>query len=188
MSTNEYLITMTSSNSDVIDYQAYYKLFSLGGTIFALTLTPIWSVITKAQAENNVLWIKKTYYRFTLLAVLFSLAEFILIIITEPIMNIWLGKGAIGNINVQTCVIFAVFGAVMIEISLLSSIANGLGKLKTQSICYGIGAILKIPLSIFIVKWLNAWQGVMIANIICMLIYCIAEPIVLARYFRKNTI
>lgn len=186
MSTNEYLITMTSSNSDVIDYQAYYKLFSLGGTIFALTLTPIWSVITKAQAENNVLWIKKTYYRFTLLAVLFSLAEFILIIITEPIMNIWLGKGAIGNINVQTCVIFAVFGAVMIEISLLSSIANGLGKLKTQSICYGIGAILKIPLSIFIVKWLNAWQGVMIANIICMLIYCIAEPIVLARYFRKK--
>ena len=185
MSTNEYLITMTTSNSDVIDYQAYYKLFSLGGTIFALTLTPIWSVITKAQTENNIEWIKKTYYRFVLLAILFSLGEVLLIFITEPIMNIWLGQDAIGEVDIITCVIFALFGSVMIFVSIFSSIANGLGKLKTQSICYGIGAILKIPLAIIIVKWTGTWQGVMIANIVCMLIYCVAEPFVLNRYFKK---
>ena len=184
MSTNEYLITMTTNNSDVIDYQAYYKLFSLGSTIFALTLTPIWSVVTKAQAENNVEWIKKTYYRFILLAVLFSLGEFILIFITEPIMNMWLGKDAIGEIDTITCVIFALFGSVMIFVSIFSSIANGLGKLKTQSVCYGIGALLKIPLAIIMVKWTGAWQGVMIANIVCMLIYCAAEPFVLKKYLK----
>ena len=76
----------------------------------------------------------------------------------------------------------------MIFVSIFSSIANGLGKLKTQSICYGIGAILKIPLAIIIVKWTGTWQGVMIANIVCMLIYCVAEPVVLNRYFKLNVI
>lgn len=186
MSTNEFLITRTTSNSDVIDYQAYYKLFSLGSTIFALTLTPIWSVITKAKAENNILWIEKTYKRFTRFALLFIVCEFVLILFTKPIMHIWLGEDTISHIDVRTCTIFAVFASTMIYVSLLSSIANGLGKLKTQSICYGIGAILKVPLSVILVHYLASWEGVIIANIVCMLIYCICEPIVLRKYFLQK--
>lgn len=186
MSTNEFLITKTTSNSDVIDYQAYYKLFSLGSTIFALTLTPIWSVITKAKAENNILWIENTYRRFTGFALLFIVCEFVLILFTKPIIHIWLGEETLSHIDIRTCVIFAVFASTMIYVSLLSSIANGLGKLKTQSICYGIGAILKVPLSVFLVSYLASWEGVIIANIICMLIYCICEPIVLRKYFSQK--
>lgn len=186
MSTNEFLITKTTSNSDVIDYQAYYKLFSLGSTIFALTLTPIWSVITKAKAENNILWIENTYRRFTGFALLFIVCEFVLILFTKPIIHIWLGEETLSHIDIRTCVIFAFFASTMIYVSLLSSIANGLGKLKTQSICYGIGAILKVPLSVFLVSYLASWEGVIIANIICMLIYCICEPIVLRKYFSQK--
>lgn len=185
MSTNEFLITKTASNSDVIEYQAYYKLFSLGSTIFALTLTPIWSVITKAKAENNIHWIQKTYHRFIWLAILFAISEFILILITKPIMNLWLGPNTIEGINVNTCFIFAIFGSLMIFVSILSSIANGLGNLKTQSVCYGIGAAVKVPLAILLVKYIGSWQGVVISNIICLLIYCICEPFVLHRYFNK---
>lgn len=188
MSTNEFLITKTSSNSDVVDYQAYYKLFSLGSTIFALTLTPIWSVITKAKAENNLLWVKQTYRRFAGIALLFALCEFILVIFTRPIMYIWLGENNIGDIDIQTCLIFAIFASVMIFISLLSSVANGLGELRTQSICISIGAILKIPLSILLVRYFDSWLGVMAANIICMLIYCLCEPFVLNKYFKKSLI
>lgn len=186
MGTNEYLITTTTSNSDVIDYQAYYKLFSLGGTMFALALTPIWSVITKAKAENNVIWIKHTYYKFAVIAAIFILGEFVLIFITKPIMHIWLGAHTISNIDMTTCLIFALFGSVMIVVSLLSSIANGLGKLKTQSVCYGFGAMIKIPLSIILVNLMNSWQGVIIANIVCLLIYCIIEPYVLNSYFKRH--
>lgn len=186
MSTNEYLITITTGNSDVIDFQAYYKLFSIGGTIFALTLTPIWSVITKAKAENNVNWIKKTYYKFLLIAAFFSISEFVLILFTEPIMNIWLGKDSISGIDFNTCMIFAIFGTVMIAVSLLSCIANGLGHLKTQMICYGVGAIIKVPLSIALVDYMASWHGVIIANIICMLLYCLMEPFVLNKYFKHQ--
>ncbi len=188
MSTNEFLIAKTTCNSDVIDYQAYFKLYSLCGTVFALTLTPIWSVITKAQAENDIIWIKKTYNHFIVLAILFTIGEFLIIPFTQVIMKIWLGKDAISDINIITCVIFAIFGAEMIFVSVLSSIANGLGRLKTQTACYCIGAILKVPLAIVCVKWFDNWYGVMISNIICMLIYCMAEPFALRKYFYSQKI
>lgn len=185
MTTNEYLISTTTSNSDVIEYQAYYKLFSLGSTIFALTLTPIWSVITKAKAENNIIWIKKTYNRFFLLAGVFCIAEFILIVFTQFIMDFWLGKECLGAINYSSCIVFAIFGTSMIVCSLLSSIANGLSKLKVQSVCYGVGALIKIPFSIYLVDYFDSWLGVMVANILCLVIYCVAEPISLHFYFKK---
>ncbi|MEG2457209.1 MAG: hypothetical protein RSB08_05265, partial [Clostridia bacterium] len=47
MSTNEYLITILVGNESVVEYQIYAKLFTLGSTVFALALTPIWSMVTK---------------------------------------------------------------------------------------------------------------------------------------------
>ena len=136
------------------------------------------------HAQSNINWIKKTYIKFIYIAAFFSFFEFILIIVADPIVDLWLGDNTI-DIDLVTCVIFAVFGTEMIFVSLLSSIANGLGKLKTQSICYGLGAIIKIPVSILLVRLLGSWHGVIIANTICLLIYCIAEPFALFVYFRK---
>ena len=100
-------------------------------------------------------------------------------------MNLWLGPNTIEDINVYTCLIFAILGSLMIFVSVLSSIANGLGNLKTQTICYGIGAVVKVPLAILLVRVIGSWQGVVISNIICLLLYCICEPFVLNRYFKK---
>jgi Na+-driven multidrug efflux pump len=85
-----------------------------------------------------------------------------------------------------TSVLFAIFASAMMFVSVLSSIANGLGNLKTQFWCYSIGATIKIPLSILFINACNEWHGVMIANIICMLLYCLVEPFVLNRYFKNQ--
>lgn len=185
MSTNEYLITITASNSDNIEYQAYYKLFSLGSTVFALMLTPVWSVVTKAKAENNYAWIKQTYHRFLKVGGLFCLAEFLLIIFIKPLMNFWLGNGYI-EISIPYCIYFAVFGSLMVFISILSSIANGVGRLKSQAVCFGLGAVLKVPLAILLVHISGSWIGVLISNIVCMGIYCIAEPLIMRGYLNNQ--
>lgn len=187
MSTNEYLITITASNADNIEYQAYYKLFSLGSTIFALMMTPLWSVITKAQTENNHLWIKNTYHRFFKIGLVFCAAEFLLIIFVKPLMNFWLGNNVI-EVSFPFCCYFAMFSSLMIMISIFSSFANGVGKLKSQAICFGLGAVLKIPLSILLVHAIGSWIGVLIANIICMGIYSIVEPILLRKYLNNQII
>lgn len=186
MSTNEFLITKTAGSAYVVDYQAYYKLYSLGSTVFALALTPIWSVITKAKAENNYSWIRNTYKRFMLLAAVFSVGEFLIIPLMKPLMNIWLGENALQNISIVTGILFAILGCLMIFNSVLSSIANGLGALKIQTICFVVGALAKIPISYVLVKILDSWNGVIIANIICMGIYCILQPLFMKKIFKDR--
>ena len=181
MSTNEFLITKISGNAYVVDYQAYYKLFSLGSTVFALAITPIWSAVTKAKAENNNYWIRRTYKRFMILALIFCAGELPIIPLAKPIMFIWLGEENVKNINISTSVLFSILACLMMICSVLSSIANGVGKLKVQAVCYIIGAIIKIPLSVILTKIIGSWNGVVIANIICIGLYCIIQPF----YMRK---
>lgn len=187
MSTNEYLISSTTGNSDVIQYQAYHKLFSIGSTVFALALTPIWSVITKAKAENNYTWIKQTFFKFSYIAVAFCLCELILIFLTKPLMRLWLGNSIASiDINYTISTVFAFYGVAMIIVSLLSSIANGLGTLKTQAISYITGALLKIPLAFLFVDLMGSWIGVVVANIVCLLIYSIIQPFILLRFLNNR--
>lgn len=187
MSTNEYLISTTTGNSDVIPYQAYYKLFSIGSTIFALALTPIWSVITKAKAENNYMWIKKTFFKFSYIAIAFCLGELVLIFLTKPLMTLWLGDSVAEiDINYTISAVFAFYAVTMIIVSLLSSIANGLGTLKTQATSYILGALLKIPLAFLFVDLIGGWIGVVVANVVCLLIYCIVQPFILLRFFNNK--
>ena len=186
MSTNEFLITKTSGNADVVDYQAYYKLFSLASTVFALALTPLWSVITKAKAENNIGWIKSTYKKFMALGGLFCIGEFVIVIIMEPLMKIWLGADALPEISFFSGIMCALLGCAMIMNGVFSNIANGTGELKVQAICFGVGAVLKVPLSYFLVRLLGSWDGVVLSNVICMGIYCVVQPISLIKYFKVN--
>ncbi len=184
MSTNEFLITHTAGNAYNVDYQAYYKLFSLGSTVFALALTPIWSVITKAKAEKQIGWIKRTYHRFMLLAGVFCLGELLLVLVHQPFMRIWLGADGMPQVSYFSAGLFSVLGCAMILNSVLSSVANGIGRLKTQAVCFGIGAVLKVPLSYLLVKLLGSWNGVVLANILCMGIYCLIQPLYMRRFWQ----
>ncbi len=184
MSTNEFLITKTVGNAQNVDYQAYYKIFSLGSTVFALALTPVWSVITKAKAENNIPWIKSTYKKFMLLGLGVCVGEFLLVPLTRFVMTIWLGAQSLPEISPAVGISFALLGSFMVLNGVLSSVANGLGELKAQGICFAIGAALKLPLSYMLVDLTGSFTGVVIANIVCIGIYCIVQPIVFSKRFK----
>ena len=79
-----------------------------------------------------------TYKKFMLLAIIFYAGEFLIIPIMRPLINIWIGADALPNISILTSVLFAILGCLMILNSILSSIANGMGDLKIQTICFMI--------------------------------------------------
>lgn len=186
MSSNEFLISKLLSTKYVVDYQIYYRIFSLGSTIFTLALTPLWSVITKAQSEKNYKWIKNIYHKFLLIAFLFCSGEFLIIPFFKTILIFWIGRENFIQTNLMECLAFSIFGSLMILNGVFSSIANGLGKLAPQLVSFIIGALLKIPLAFILVKLLNSWIGVIWSNIFCMGIYCIIQPIFLKKYLNKK--
>ncbi len=185
MSTNDYLITALYSPDAVVDYQIYYKLFSLGSMVFSLTLTPIWSAVTKAFAEKDYRWIRSLYKKLCLFAGIATVGEFLIIPFLQLGVNLWLGDEAIQT-SVAFAAVFAIEGGLMCFNSVLSSITNGLGKLKTQLICFGIGAVLKIALSWIFVQTLDSWIGVPLATTVAVGLYCIAEPITINKLLKEK--
>lgn len=173
--TNEFLITWLTGNEMVVEYQIYNKLFTLIGTVFILALTPIWSAVTKSYAEGNIQWIKSLYRNLNRMAMLAVLAEFIIILFLQIGIDIWLGNNSI-KVNYIYAVIFAISGSIFIWNGVLSSIANGIGELRTQSIFFTIGAFIKIPLAWLFVNLTGSWIGIIIANIAALLPYCLIQP------------
>ena len=180
MNTNSYLITLFSTPEDVVEYEIYYKIFSLVSTMFTLMLTPIWSSITKAMVSKNMKWIRSLYKKLIVLSFACVGCEFLMIPILQTLINIWLDGNTI-SVNYWYGSVFAVMGSLMIFNGTFSSIANGLGKLKSQAACFSIGAILKIVLSYIITSNLESWIGVIIATAISLLLYCMVQPIILKK-------
>ena len=52
--TNEFFITNLYGAGFTTDYTFYYKLSTIGTMLISLGLTPVWSVVTKAQAEGKI--------------------------------------------------------------------------------------------------------------------------------------
>lgn len=183
--TNEFLITWLVGSSMVVEYQIYNKLFTLIGTFFALALTPIWSSVTKAIVEEDYKWIHKLFKKLKRFALYAVFLEFAMIPFLQLGINIWLRESAI-QVNYIYALIFAISGSIFIWNGVISSIANGFGRVGTQLICFTIGVLIKIPLSIILVKSLDSWIGIIIANIIAMSMYCAIEPIVINKVIRNE--
>lgn len=180
MSTNELFITKMFSSADVVHYTVYYRLFTVVGSLFMLALTPLWSKVTKDFAEENYEKIRKTNHFLYIIAFLAIVAQFMMVPCLQWIINLWLQEEAI-KISYLAAFVFAAFGGLYVFNVVLTTVANGIGNLKTQIVFYGIGALLKIPICILL-KWLlNDWTIVVLYNCLILLAFCIYQLIWLER-------
>lgn len=184
MSTNEYLITLLTDNSYVVEYRIYNTIFTFGSTLFLLAMTPVWSVVTKALAERDFNWINRLYKKLMFFAGLGCLAEFLIIPFLQIFINIWLQSKAI-TVGLLPAIVFACMGSLMILNSVLSGIANGAGELRTQVIFFSIGAALKIPVAMILSRKIG-WSGVVVANAVAMSFYCFVQPFWLKAFLKKK--
>ena len=76
----------------------------------------------------------------------------------------------------------AVFFGVTLTYAPYNFFINGIGKIRLHMYSFGIGAILNIPLSIVLVKYMALGvEGVIIASIICVLPNLLLFPM---QYFK----
>ncbi len=183
-STNEYLITFFIGPEKVVDYKIYNSLFAIIGTMFALALTPVWSEVTDALAQKEYRWIEVLHKRLNTFVLIAVVVEFFLIIILQNLINFWLAENAI-TVNYKIAIIFAVSGSLFIWNAALSSIINGLGKLKTPFVFLTLGAVINIPLAYMFVLLTNSWVSIILANIISILPSCVMQEIWLNKYLKQ---
>lgn len=181
--TNEWFISKYYNPRFCVDYQIYYKLFSLFGTIFMLALTPIWSAITKAYAERRYKWIVKLKRILYLAVACVAILQVLIVPIMPYILKIWFGDDAI-EIDYTTIWIFVCFSIIFIWNAVQSVIVSGLGKLRLQVVGYSFAAIFKVTAIILLCDIFN-WNLVMSATCIGLLPYCIIQPIAINHHIAK---
>lgn len=177
-STNDFLIARLFGPNYVVEYQIYDKVFILISSGFSLVTVPVWSAVTKAMMEKRTDWIKKTYLMLIGLGAAVCAASFVLPLLYQDIVNIWLKDRAI-QVSLFHAYMFAVYNSVLVINYASTSIANGMGILSTQMKCNTAAAILKIPLVYLLAQFTNDWICVIWVNIFIMLPCALIQPVVI---------
>ncbi|MBP3321080.1 MAG: MATE family efflux transporter [Clostridia bacterium] len=186
INTNEILLTKIFGSDTVVDYSIYYKLFTFVGSLFMLALTPIWSKVTKDLAQKRYQRIRKTNRFLYLLAVLAAVAEFTLVPFLQLAINIWLKEDAI-TVHLPTALIFAFYGSMYIFNVVLTTIANGMGDLRTQIVFFGIASLLKLPTVLLLDSFTDHWAIVVLYNGAALLLFCCVQLVWVERKLKNLT-
>jgi O-antigen/teichoic acid export membrane protein len=176
INTNDFLITNLFGPQYTSEYNFYYKLTGLISMVVTLALTPVWSVVTKAQAEGNYKWLKKLYNIIKIVGLAVIVLEFAFVPFLQWIFDIWLGQGKV-VVDYTTALAFACFGSVFVYSSMLSTIVCGMAKMKVQTVCYVVGTIVKFTALYLLAPVVQSWTLVVWMNVLVLLPYCIAEHI-----------
>lgn len=175
-STHAFLITNFTSPDDVVEYNIYYKVYYGILSIFYLSLSPIWSAVTKAQAQNDYNWIYKMYVFLLILVIPFTIANFLSIPILQKFFDIWLKENTI-LVNVNYVYAFIFFNFCFAIHNVNTSIFNGLSDFKIQTLWMSIAAVIAIPISYLLTQYLNSWIGVIIGCTISIIPYEIIQTV-----------
>lgn len=183
--TNEFFITKYFGSQFTTEYSFYYKLTFLISMMVSLGLTPIWSMVTKATAENDYQWLSKLFNRLKKIGIIAVILQFSIIPLLQFLMDIWLGKNFI-VVNYNIAFSFACFGSVFIYSSILSTIVCGMSRMKLQFYCYLIGIIIKFLVIDFFANTYVDWSIVVWSNVLILLPYCILQQIDIERLLKRS--
>ena len=183
MNTNEFLVTRLFGPQYTAEYTFYYKITSLVSMVVTLALTPVWSVVTKAQEEKNYDWLWKLLKAMERGGLVVVLLQFLSIPFLQFIMNVWLGRGVV-DVDYMTALSFACFGSVFVYSSMLSTMVCGMARMKLQLFSYLIGGVLKFLVVLGLAKiW--GWSIVVWSNVLVLLPYCVLQQVDLERYIKR---
>lgn len=184
INTNEFLITRLFGSQYTTEYTFYYKITSLISMFVMLALTPVWSVVTKAQEEKNYSWLWKLLKAIERGGLAIVALQFMMLPCLQFIMDIWLGKGIV-EVELATALAFVCFGSVFTYSSMLSTIVCGMARMKLQLICYLIGVALKFAVVIGLSDVVGNWGIVVWSNVLVLLPYCVLQQVDLNRYLKR---
>jgi O-antigen/teichoic acid export membrane protein len=161
--TNNIVILHLSGSMDVTYYNVAYKYFSVLIMGFTIIITPFWSAFTEAWYTKDLNWIRKVMRKLFRVWILILILSMMMLFFSRPVYRIWIGKEM--NIPIIISLLVTIITLINIWNGIFSQFLNGVGKIFFQLILGISGAILNVPLAIFLGSRIGI-QGVLIANII----------------------
>jgi O-antigen/teichoic acid export membrane protein len=167
-STDNFLITQIFSPEDVVPYNISHKYIGISLMIFNIFIAPFWSSVTEAYSLKDFQWIKTSMNYLLVTIIIFILFLIVLNIFSQFAYNFWIGDKII--VDNSLTLLMVIYFALTIIYTPFTYFINGIGKINIQMFSVLIMAILNIPLSIFLAKYLNyGVDGIIYSTIICII-------------------
>ncbi len=151
--TSNILISKLFSPSMVTPYQITYRYFSIMLVVFTVICMPFWNATTDAYERGDIQWIDNATRKLRLMTVGILLCMLLMILVSNFVYAIWIGKNI--TIDIRMSIAVAIYIFILIYSMRYSYFINGIGKLRLQLILSALAAILFIPLAYLVVRWTN---------------------------------
>lgn len=186
-STDNVIINKLFDSVQVTKYSVIHSVYYTGEGLFAIFLVSLWSAVTFAVEKGEYSWVKNEVRRLLWIWLGYSAGVVAVSILFNWIVKIWLGKGAM-YYEPSLVAMFAIYTILTQFGAIYVNVTNGLGRIKLQMICGVIGAVINIPLSIFLASTCEmGLKGVILATLICCFGSWVLVPIDIINLLKSKT-
>lgn len=173
---DSWMITFFFQPEDAVNYQIYYRIFSIALTTYALFSQTTWSSITKYYAEQNGEKIMQEHEFLIIIAIIGSISCGVVALLFDKIVGIWMGN-LFTDVSCRIALLFAAWMTIQMLINGATAVANGMGRLRCQGILYPLAAVLKVISVIYCSYKGFTWSSLIICNIISLMPLLIIQSI-----------
>ena len=176
LSTDNIIISNILGPSFVTDYFTVQKIFQFLVVIFTVILASSWSLYSEAIINKDFNWIKGNLKKMNLYFLGILIFGLFIFYFIEEIINIWIGKGVV-IIPKGLALSNLIYTFIFCFTNIYMFFINASNKINIQMYLYIFGAVINIPLSLFLVNFLGTSTGVILATIFCFLPLFIIMPL-----------
>lgn len=140
-----FLISHCAGPESVTIYNVAYKYLSISLMVVTIILAPIWSAFTDAYTKKDIRWMNDIHRKLMKLGVLAVLGIILMTAISSSVYRLWLGESV--NVTWEVSIAIAVYLIIYVIANILTTILNGIGKVKLQLYSSVFAVLLFFPLA-----------------------------------------
>lgn len=172
--TSNIIIAQLFGPAQVTPFNIAYKYFSIISMGFGIIMLPFWSAFTEAWYKRDITWIRSVMKNLILLWVLITIVAIIMLVFSNFIYRLWVGKEI--EVPISISIVMAAYVILNTWCGIFSNFLNGVGKIKLQLYSGTFGALINVPLAIFLGKHIGI-SGVLLSTCLLAVIGAIWSPI-----------
>ncbi|HKK43367.1 MAG TPA: oligosaccharide flippase family protein [Bacteroidales bacterium] len=172
--TSNIIIAHLFGPEQVTPYNIAYKYFSVVTMAFSIIMLPLWSAYTEAWIKKDIEWIKNTIKKLVILWIIVAFGVVIMLVSSNLVYRLWVGAEI--KVPISVSVVMAAYVVVNGWCGIFSQFLNGVGKIKLQLYSSTLGAIVNIPLAIYLGKHFGIY-GVLLSTVILGIISALWSPV-----------
>lgn len=181
--TSNIIIAQISGPVSVASYNIAYKYFGIIPMVFSIIMMPYWSAFTEAWVKQDLTWIKTTINSLVKLWLGIAVLTVVMLVFSQTVYKLWVGEKVLVENSIS--IVIALYVVMNAWCSIFSQFLNGVGKIKLQLYSGVVGALINIPLAVFLGKQLGVY-GVILSTCLIAISSAIWSPIQYYKLIHQN--